>query len=185
MLEKLIQGCLDGDRRSQKDLYYLYLSELKSISLRYTPRDAEAKDVLQNAFIRIFNNLSKVDNTRDTLFPWMRKIVINEALRVKRSHFTIPLSEEEHLPFLESKLDDALNELVTNDLIKIIDQLPEKYRLVFQLKEIEGFSHTEIGEMLGMETSSSRSLLTRAKSKLKALVENNHQSNRSIKLIRS
>jgi len=185
MIERLIKECLDGDRKAQKELYYLHLDELKLISIRYTRIDAEAKDVLQNAFVRIFKNLSKVDSSCDSLLPWMKKIVINEALRVRKGQFTISIEDAEDYLSLTSKDSDGFNQLATQDLVNIINQLPEKYNVVFQLKEIEGFSHAEIGRILGVETSTSRSILTRAKSQLKELFNYYYQSNKSKNMVRS
>lgn len=185
MIDKaLVNKCIDGDRKSQKEFYYRHLHALKLVSLRYTIDVAEAKDVLQNAYVRIFKNLSRADLDKDSLVPWMRRIVVNEALRLKRIRFVEIKEEAGHHTVNATNLEHALNSLEVQDLMTIVNKLPDTYKTVFHLKEVEGFSHDEIGDMLGVKAATSRSMLTRAKAKLKHLLEL-HYSIKNDKNIRS
>lgn len=167
----LVNKCIGGDRKAQKEFYYRHLHALKVVSCRYTIDDSEAKDVLQNAYVRIFKNLSGADQTKESLVPWMRRIVINEALRLKRHHFVEFKEAEGHHMTTSTNIENALNSLEVQDLISIINKLPEPHKTVFQLKEIEGYSHQEIADILKVKTSTSRSILTRTKLKLKNLLD--------------
>lgn len=172
--KKLVNMCIDGDRKAQKQFYYRHLEALKIVGCRYAVDSSEAKDVLQNAFLRIFSKLSDADLEKQSLVPWMRRIVINEALRLKRDQYVELKEESGHHMINPVIIESALNSLEVQDLLSVIDDLPFTFKTVFQLKEVEGYSHKEIASMLKIETSTSRSILTRSKIKLKSLLEKHY-----------
>lgn len=163
MTEKeLIEGCIREDKSCEKALFLQYAGKMLTVCRRYARHQAEAEDMLQDAFIKIFANLKKF-GFQGSFEGWIRRIVVNTALKnIKKSSFkneqigveTLPESSTE--PLILAKL----NEEVLLDLIK---ELPDGYRFVFNLYAIEGFSHQEIAEKLGIEASTSRSQLVKAR----------------------
>lgn len=145
-------------------LYQMYIGELSSVCYRYVPSEEDAKDVLQNSFVKIFTSLPTIDyRSEEALRGWMRRIVVNEALLFLRErrklHFepimsqtTIPDDEE---PESERILPDVLHRLVS--------ELPDGYRTVLNLYVFEGYSHRQIAELLGITESTSASQLYFAK----------------------
>lgn len=167
--EELIRRCLLQQRESQKILYDSYADDLLAISVRYCGNLEEAKDALQNAFIKIFKQLKTYDPNRGKFKSWMIKIVINEALqllRKKKMHIS-------QLDLVENKYSyepDIFSKMGTEDILNIIEQLPPGYKFVFNMYVIEGFSHREISESLNIAESASRSQLARAKKLLQELI---------------
>ena len=126
---------------------------------------------MQNAYIQIFKNLKSFDQQKGNLDSWLTKIVINEALQLIRKQKTRVLKERDSQEQYEiSSSPDILKRLHAEDLLKILNQLPDVYRVVFNLNVVEGYSHREIGEMLHVTESTSRSQLTRAKQMLRKLL---------------
>jgi len=155
---------------AQKSFYLKYISLVKNIAYRYTLNHTNALDVIQNSFIKIFQNLHNYDPNKGKINSWIAKITVNESLKfIKQSKHNIDSIDD-----LEHKLvhDDFLNDLAFKDLMMIINKLPATYKTVFMMKEVEGFSHKEIANLMGFKTSTSRTLLTRAKRMLRKLVIN-------------
>lgn len=170
-IKKIIKGCLAGDRRDQELLYRRHASKLFAVCMQYSGNDEEARDILQEGFIKIFENLANYKH-EGSFEGWIRRIVVNTALekfRSKHNLFRIDdidtISEPEANPDTE---DYAGLEAV--DLLYIIRELPPKYRMVFNLYAIEGYSHREIGEMLNISEGTSKSNLSRARTILQKKV---------------
>lgn len=159
---ELIKGCKANKPRFQKQLVLQYSGLLMTVSRRYTQNTETAKDVLQEAFIKIFRYLPKYE-PRGSFEGWMKKIVITCALQyINRSSFK---KEKIGLDQLEESAvaPDVFNQMGAEELIRLIARLPEGFREVFNLYVIEGYSHKEIGELLKINESTSRSQLTRAR----------------------
>ena len=164
MVKELVERIRQKDQRAMSQLYQMYIGELSSVCYRYVPSGEDAKDVLQNSFVKIFTSLPTIDyRSEEALRGWMRRIVVNEALLFLRErrklHFepimsqtTIPDDEE---PESEQMLPDVLHRLVS--------QLPDGYRTVLNLYVFEGCSHRQIAELLGITESTSASQLYFAK----------------------
>jgi len=167
---KLIEGCKRGDSLSQRKFLDRYTPLLYSISLRYAVDRAQAKDILQDSWIKIFNGLVNYRH-EGKLEGWMSRIVINVALRnlnskeVKQAVYTDSFFE----PPAEEPA--ALSELQYDDLLRLVNQLPEVCREVFKMAVIDGLKHKEIGEIIGIQESTSRAHLTRARKKLQELIK--------------
>lgn len=166
-VKDLIIGCKKEDRRSQKALVDTYAPYLFAISKRYMRDESEAKDIIQESFISIFKNIDNFRSEPYAFKAWMRQITVNTALqKIRKSYRT-----KEVMP--ETMIDDRnttpeiYDKFNVDDIMKIINQLPDKYRQVFNMYVIDGYSHKEIAEEMGLKESSSRALLTRAKSKIK------------------
>lgn len=163
MTEKeLIEGCIREEKSCQKALFLQYAGKMLTVCRRYARHQAEAEDMLQDAFIKIFSNLKQF-NFQGSFEGWIRRIVVNNALKnIKKSSFKNEQIGVETLPenSTEPMIFAQLNEEV---LLNLIKELPDGYRFVFNLYVIEGFSHQEIAEQLGIEASTSRSQLVKAR----------------------
>jgi RNA polymerase sigma-70 factor (ECF subfamily) len=170
-LNTLIEHCLNGDRKAQFALYNQYSSLLFAICKRYTPNPDDAAEVLQLGFIKIFTKMS--DFKKENSFEgWMRTIMVHTALdfirkRQKTSDLFVKDPEIEISDYL---VNDAISRLSTDELLIVVSRLPEGYRLVFNLIEIEGYSHKEVSEILQISIGSSKSQLSRAKAHLRNLI---------------
>jgi RNA polymerase sigma factor (sigma-70 family) len=163
-IKKIINGCLDGDRRDQELLYRRHASKLFAVSLQYSGNDEEARDILQEGFIKIFENLHHY-KFEGSFEGWMRRIVVNTALERFRSRHS--LYRVDDIDSINEPEADPDNEdyagLEAVDLLFIIRELPPKYRMVFNLYAIEGYSHKEIAKMLTISEGTSKSNLARAR----------------------
>lgn len=165
----IIQGCLREDRACQREVFNRYAGKMMTVCLRYTRHRMEAEDILQDAFIKIFDNIHRFEN-KGSFEGWIRRIVVNTALKnASRHSFQKEIIGMENV--LESSEDPSVFSRMTEDeLLRLISQLPDGYRIVFNLYVIEGYSHKEIGETLGIEESTSRSQLVKARNALQARI---------------
>lgn len=167
---KIIKGCKRGDPTAQRKLLEVYTPLLFSISLRYAVDRAQAKDILQDAWINIFNGLVNY-REEGKLTGWMSKIVINVALRKMN---TKEMNQAVYTDtFFDAPTVDPLviNELQYDDLLRLVNQLPLISREVFKMAAIDGLSHKEIAEIMKIQESTSRAHLSRAKKKLQELIK--------------
>jgi RNA polymerase sigma factor (sigma-70 family) len=162
---EIIEGCVRKDVHYQKLLYEQFAPKMMGVSLRYCNSRMEAEDVLQDAFIKVFNKIKTFEN-RGSLEGWIRKIVVFTAL--KSNDKRIQKFEPGNLDNVKETAFDAraISNLETEELMNILKQLPEGYQTVFNLYAIEGYSHKEIGEMLGISEVTSRTQFSRAKQNL-------------------
>ena len=165
--QKLIEECLKGQSLAQEKLFKKFYGIMLGICLRYTNNRNEAKEVLQEGFIKVFNNLHtyKYDGT---LPGWMKRIMVNTAIDKYRKRISEPVSYD--IPDTFSADDDVVSTLNKNDLLECINRLPAGYRAVFNLFVIEGYSHREIAEKLGINEGTSKSQLVKAKLHLQYLI---------------
>jgi RNA polymerase sigma factor (sigma-70 family) len=163
-IKNIIKGCLAGSRRDQELLYRRHAAKLYAVSLQYSGNDDEARDILQEGFIKIFENLVYYKN-EGSFEGWMRRIVVNTALEKYRSkHNLYRVDDIELIPEPDAEPDNEdYTGLEAVDLLDIIRELPPKYRMVFNLFAIEGYSHKEISKMLNISEGTSKSNLSRAR----------------------
>jgi RNA polymerase sigma factor (sigma-70 family) len=167
---ELIEGCLREDSRCQEEVFRRYAGKMMAVCRRYARHEMEAEDLLQDAFIKVFDNLKKFE-FKGSFEGWIRRIVINTALKnFQRASF-----QKEQLgleSFDEQSIDpEAVANLQEEELLTMISQLPDGYRVVFNLYVIEGFSHKEIADMLVIGESTSRSQLVKARKMLKDQIQ--------------
>ncbi len=165
--KELIDGCAKGDRASQKALYDSYCRKLMVYCLRYAKSTPEAEDILQEGFVKVFKNIGQF-RSESRLDTWMTRIMINTALNHQRQKlYMLPMLDvtEVHLPENE---EISLAGFHLSELVALIQSLPDGCRIVFNLFAIEGYSHKEIAEMLGVSEGTSKSQYNRAKSLLRA-----------------
>ena len=170
-IQTVIKGCLKNDRRSQEELYKRYYPAMMALCLRYVRRSRDAVEVLNDAFLKVFRQLGRYDAAKGTLYVWMRKILINTALDALRKEKTIRyhemLTATEEAPGIEN---EAISKLSGDELLGLIRRLPVTSCLVFNLYSIDGFSHREIGDMLGISEGTSRWHLSDARRKLRLII---------------
>ncbi|MEZ5196923.1 MAG: sigma-70 family RNA polymerase sigma factor [Bacteroidales bacterium] len=166
----IIRNCKSGKLKHQEKLYKHFYGFAMGICLRYAYTKTDATEILNDSYLKVFKNIKRFNE--DLPFkPWLRKIIVNTAIDYYRKNARInPMLEIEEAEN-EGFNIDVIDTFNYNDLKKILDGLPEPYRLVFNLYEMEGYTHQEIAAKAGLSESTSRSYLTRAKKKLRILVE--------------
>ena len=169
-IEKIIKGCKAFDREHQRALYLLTAEDLMRVAQRYMKNKEEAKDVFQESYITIFKKIHQFDSNKGSIGAWTGRIVVNIALDKLRSKKVF--TDIEHLPVALHPLENesAIDNLSSDELLSVIKKLPDSYRTVFLLYVVEGYSHQEIADKMGITSSTSRSQLVRAKAKLRTLL---------------
>ena len=166
---ELIQGCIKADAIAQHALFSEYAGKLMTICRRYAGSQHEAEDMLQEAFINIFTHIGQFKST-GSFEGWLKRITVNSAIKVlqaRKIRFTeITAGQHE----LESADVNILSDLDAEELLKLIRQLPDGYRMIFNLYALEGYSHDEIAAMLKIKAATSRSQLSKARITLKAKI---------------
>ena len=167
----LVRACIKGNPRAQKALFDKYAQKMFSVCLRYMRKTEEAEDALQDSFIKIFCKLPNF-KYEGVLEGWIRRIVVNSCLDQirKNSKFLNDVQAEK----VEYKLDQnsfIAENLMAQDLMNLIQKMPDGYRVVFNMFAIEGFSHQEISEHLGITESTSKSQYLRARAYLRDRIE--------------
>lgn len=168
--QQLIKDCLRGDRTAQRALYELYSGKMMAVCLRYCKDRETAKDLLHDGFVKIYTHLDSFKGA-GSFEGWIRRIMVNTALEFLRKQN----DEGYHLDVEEawSLSDDsigALDRMQVEELIQLIQQLPDTYRTTFNLFVVEGYSHKEIAETMNITESSSRVYLTRARQLLQNML---------------
>jgi RNA polymerase sigma-70 factor (ECF subfamily) len=170
-LQKIVDGCLKKNRQSQSELYNLFAAKMYGVCLRYAGNSFDAQDILQDGFVKVFENLSKYKAT-GSLEGWMKRIFINQALdryRSKINHLSV--DDVEDNTDITDKEASALDSLSEKEILNLVQELPDQYRLVFNLSVLEGMQHHDIAKELNIGVSTSRSNLARAKNILKEKIE--------------
>lgn len=161
--EELIEACVRNDRKAQREMYNRYVQRMMSIAVRYVGDPDVAKDVVQEAFIKVFTSLGQY-SAKGSFDGWLRRIVVNAALEYLRANRVLCESiDSNEVIDMPAVNENALERIATDDLLSIIASLPDGYRTVFNMYAIEGYSHKEIAERLGINEGSSRSQYLRAK----------------------
>jgi len=166
--QQLVDGCIREDRKCQEQLWDLYATKLLTVSIRYCQNREDAEDVLMEAFVKIFDNMSAFRG-QSSLETWMRRIVVNTSINKIRSRkFTESIDNEVlHIGYS----DNAFDAMDAKVLMGMLESLPVGYRMVFNLFAIEGYSHKEIGELLSIDEGTSRSQLAKARKSLQDMIE--------------
>lgn len=160
---QLIDSCIKGDRASQKALYDRLATRMFPLCIRYIGDKDTAEDVLQDGFITLFTRLKDYKG-EGSFEGWARKIFVNTALMSLRKKDALKMSDDlDAARELKADMTSQMQNLGYKELMALITELPPGFRTVFNLYAIEGFSHKEIGEMLGISESTSRTQLSRAR----------------------
>ena len=176
-LQKIVEGCVKGKRKYQQKLFELYYGKMTGVCMRYAKDNDEAQDMVQNGFIKVFAKLD-VYNFTGSLEGWIRRIMVNTAIdqirKNKRDPFSIEddariQNIEEEIPFeVEESNSETL--IKAEKAVKAIGELSPAYKMVFNLYVIEGYTHKEIAEYLGISEGTSKSNLAKAKLRLRTIL---------------
>jgi RNA polymerase sigma-70 factor (ECF subfamily) len=166
----LISGCIDGDRRMQEELYRRFSPRMYAVCLRYAGSAEEAEDILQEGFIKVFKKLNTF-RKEGSFEGWIRRIFVNTAIEhFRRKKYLQPVTEKEENT-IEGSYLSVLDTLAERDIMELVQQLSPGYRTVFNMYVVEGYTHKEIGDMLGISEGTSKSQLSRAKVILQDMVK--------------
>ena len=163
---QLLEKCLQNDRKAQNMLYKKYSARLFGTCLRYAKNYTDAEDILQESFIKIFKYLKDFRN-EGHLEGWMRKVIVTTAINFyKRKNLLNKDVDPEYVNTPSVATPDAISLISNEELLAVVQELPEGYRMVFNLNSIEGYSHKEISEIMNISVNTSKSQLSRARSAL-------------------
>lgn len=165
--KELVEQCLLDSRKHQEQLYRLYADEMYNVCLMYANTEEDACDILQEAYVRVFRYLNSFQ-FESTLKTWIRRIVINVAInhyhkRKKEREISLPIKEDIDIALA----DNIFSSMAAAEIVKLVNQLPDKAKMVLKLYAIEGYKHKEIAEMMNISEGTSKSQLNRAKILLK------------------
>lgn len=167
--EEIIAGCRQGKASAQEKLYQLYSRRMMVVCVRYTSSRFEAEDIFQEAFVKVFRHIDAYNG--GSFEGWVRRIFVNTAI----NHYHKNRKYEEQLDYgsveeTTASTEDIISQISGQELQAIINQLPEGYKLVFNLYVVEGFNHREIAEALNIAEGTSKSQLAKAKGQLKKIL---------------
>lgn len=169
-IDDLIEGCKAGNRLAQEKLYNQFSGKMFAICLRYAKDQMSAEDILQMSFVKIFMKIK--DFKSDGFFEgWMRRVVVNTAIEHYRKKIKLLQVSSNDDAAIELVDDTIFDKLEVNDLLKLVNSLPDGYRLVFNMYAIEGYSHKEIADILKISEGGSKSQLSRARQVLKTAIQ--------------
>lgn len=169
----LITACINKERWAQKQLYEEHYSKMMGVCLRYSNNSDDAMDILHEGFIKVFNNIAKYQ-PGTSIVAWIRRIMVNTSIDYYRKSIRRRTEDLDQAYQVSSKDSDAISQCTEKEILAAVRSLSPAYRTVFNMYVIEGFSHREIAEKLGITESTSRSNLVKARLKLKAILASNY-----------
>jgi len=177
-LKKLIEKCVKNDRKAQAEVYQIFSGKLFALCLKYSPNYQEAQDNLQDGFITIFEKIGQF-NFKGSFEGWIKRIVINTALQKYRHKNVLRLVTEEIPEEITVAIEE--DEVSIDYLLDVIQELPNRYRMIFNLYVLDGYSHKEISEELNISQGTSKSNLFRARLILKEKIEGRFEKKTKVK----
>lgn len=165
-----LENCIEGDRKSQRELYDFYAAKMFAICMRYAKNEADAEDILQEGFIKLFKNLVQYRG-EGSFDGWVRRIFVNTAIEhIRKSKMNSGEITEKVYSMVRCTNSNALDNLFEEDLKNKTNTLSDGYKTVFNMYAVEGYSHKEIADQLGITESTSKSQFSRAKAILRNLI---------------
>jgi len=158
----IIEGCILGNPRFQKMLYDRYSPKMYALCIRYAGNTDDAKDILQDGFVKVYANMNRFKGT-GSFEGWIRRIVVNTAIEHFRKKHTLNEIDEKTQNQLIDHEANVFNQLAAKDMLEMIRAMPAGYRAVFNLYAIEGYTHKEISDMLNISEGTSKSQFARAR----------------------
>ncbi len=165
-LKKIIKDCASGDSKAQETLYTLFAPEMFGVCLRYAKDRAEAEDNLQEGFVKVFTHINKFRH-EGSLEGWIRRIMVNVSLERYRKQKMLYPVEDIGKYDVQIMSNNIIEQITAGELLLLVQQLPPRYRMVFNLYVFEEMSHQEISKVMGINTGTSKSNLARARNILK------------------
>lgn len=172
---ELVERCAADERQYQELLYRKYATDMYKVCMMYAENRADASDILQESFIKVFKNIHKF-RFEGSLRGWIRRTVVHTAINAynkkqRDTQVVIPMSESGEV---DASIDSIVGQLEANDIIKLVNSLPQKAREVLKLYAIEGYKHKEIAALLGITEGTSKSQFSRAKKMLQTSIKTLH-----------
>jgi len=183
-------GCLKGKRKAQEELYNLYGSRMFGVCLRYTQNRMEAEDVLQEGFVKVFKNIQSFKNLgENSLGNWIKRIMVNTAINYlrdqKKHRYMLDVETTDNIS--EDSENDFFTELISlvshDEILEIVQKLPQGYRMVFNLFAIEGYSHAEVADMLQISVNTSKTQLFKARMNIVAEIRSIAESRINVRQV--
>jgi len=169
-IESILEACLHENPIAQRALIKMFFNYAKSISNRYASNSEEAEEIINDSFHKVFTNLSKYDHSQQ-FKAWFRAIIIHTAIDSFRKNHKFSLQTNiDHFDFLDIT-HDVIDKISAEEILKLVQELPPSYRMVFSLFAIDGYSHSEIADMLGIKEGTSKSNLQDARKKLQSMIK--------------
>ena len=166
---QIIEGCKNGDRKAQRALYDQYSAAIYGCCLKYAPTAQEAQDILQDSFITIYDKIGQFDH-KGSFEGWCKRIAINTALQRYRDSKVYLLEDEKNIA-TDIPVTEDLEQIGLDDLLDMIRRLPDRYRMVFSMYTLDGYSHKEIAALMNINEGTSKSNLSRARASLQQMIE--------------
>lgn len=170
ILNDIVKRCVDGDRKAQQELYKTFYGKMMGVCYRYSNNSEDAKDILQDGFVKVYSNLKKYNFT-GSLEGWIRRIIVNTAIDHYRKHKNVHFVDDDEGFILENSKTESADSIYSqfgeSVIMEAVQALSPAYQAVFNLNVIEGFQHKEIAEKLGISEGTSKSNLAKAKRNLR------------------
>ena len=177
-LKNIVKDCASGKVRAQEKLYRMFAPKMFGVCLRYAKDSTEAEDNLQDGFVKVFTNIKKFRH-EGSFEGWIRRIMVNVCLEKYRKQRLLHPVEDVGIYDSPGTSDDIIEKISTGELLELIQKLPPRYRLVFNMFVLEGMSHQEISKELGITEGTSKSNLARARDILKRRVKELYSETKS------
>jgi len=180
-VEEIVKGCLNNDRKCQEMLYRKFSNTMYGVCLGYTKNKEEAKDVLQEGFIKVFKNIKNYSG-EGSLEGWIRKIMVNTSIdfyrvRARKDHHI----DIENIPDSQQVVDYSVLEIMSaNEILNLIQKLPEGAKIIFNLYVVEGYTHDEIARILDISEGTSKSQFWRAKKLLQQMLSSTYENKKIV-----
>jgi RNA polymerase sigma factor (sigma-70 family) len=172
--QDVIKGCIEGNRLYQRQLYEHFASKMLGVCMRYAKDRAEAEDMLQEGFIKVFNNISRF-KFEGSFEGWVRRIMVFTAINFFK-HRSRKFQEDLDVTGYDAVYsDDVISKISLKEIVLLIQQMPEGYRMIFNLYAVEGYTHKEIAQMLGIAEGTSKSQYARARQFMQAALAKHYQ----------
>ena len=180
MLEEILQGCQRNDRLAQKQLYEKFYGRMMGVCLRYASHREEAAEILNKGFLKVFNMIKNFEPERGRLDSWIYKVMVNTAIDHHRAEFRYRnnIVEIEQAYWVGDQ-SDVLHQISADEIIELVQRLTPAYRTVFNLYVMEGMSHSQIAEELGISEGTTKSNLAKARKKLQVMLAELYKVNLS------
>lgn len=170
----IIKGCVNGERSFQKSLYEHFASKMLGVCMRYAKDKSEAEDMLQEGFLKVFQNINKFKN-EGSFEGWVRRIMIFTAINVYKYRLRKYKEDLDREEYDAPYNDGIIDKISAKEIMMLIHQMPEGYKVIFNLYAIEGYTHKEIGQMLSIAEGTSKSQYSRARQFLQQALAKHYQ----------
>lgn len=170
-IEEIIKGCIEGKRIAQNKLYEHYHGRMMGVCMRYAGSKDEAREIMNMGFLKVFQTIARFQDGGGNIDAWIYRVMVNTSIDYYRKELKHRYQDDIDNHYqIKDETADAVSEISAEELIKLVQQLSPAYRAVFNLYVLDGFSHKEIAEQLGISEGTSKSNLAKAKGNLQEMI---------------